>query len=364
MESLPRALNYELSHDLHFNNFDAGAAAQQILVDSSSSNNIMNADIVASTPTITTLDALANSEFLKKIGATILNSIQLKHQQQQQQQQHQTLQFSDSSSSNTVSGNSMDFDMDLSSHSSSNHVILDSSSVNQLQQQLEYDKFMNEVWIGIVFTLILISMVFCICSCFLYHQFRTWKRNYHNTNASNSSTQCTIVDIEALKLHPDIEDPVPEYTLVSGLPTYEAALELLHKTPQSKCLIVYPSVFNVFNQQQQQQQQQQHQQQQQLTTTVAVEAMPQTPLLSEATMPLLPTPMPLANGATAAAAAASITTTTPSSDGDVTPMIKPNGLVMMPIVPSYAEIFGNSSYKTIDEKKKLKLKDNQLKDKC
>lgn len=43
-----------------------------------------------------------------------------------------------------------------------------------------------------------------------------------------------------------MEDPVPEYTLVSGLPSYEAALELLHKNPQS-CLIVHPSVFEVFN---------------------------------------------------------------------------------------------------------------------
>lgn len=39
---------------------------------------------------------------------------------------------------------------------------------------------------------------------------------------------------------------MPEYTLVSGLPSYEAALELLHKTPKS-CLIVHPSVFEVFN---------------------------------------------------------------------------------------------------------------------
>lgn len=33
---------------------------------------------------------------------------------------------------------------------------------------------------------------------------------------------------------------------MSGLPSYEAALELLHKNPQS-CLIVHPSVFEVFN---------------------------------------------------------------------------------------------------------------------
>lgn len=160
MESLPNALNYELSHDLHFDHF--AGAAQQIL--ENGKNGVAAAE--ASTPTISTLDALANNEFLQKLGATIFNSIQLKH--------HKL---------NEVNHNSSELSMDFDFNS--NHVVLDSSSVDQLQQQIEYDKFMNEVWIGIVFTLILISMVFCICSCFLYHQFRTWKRNckYYTTSA-------------------------------------------------------------------------------------------------------------------------------------------------------------------------------------
>ncbi|XP_055905947.1 protein commissureless 2 [Eupeodes corollae] len=143
-----------------------------------------------------------------------------------------------------------------------NHIVIDSadfgtsattSAANELQQQLEYDKFMNEIWIGIVLTLIIISMVFCICSCFLYHQFRQWKRNYrHNLQQTQ--------DIESVKLNPDADDPVPEYTLVSGLPSYEAALELMQKAATAthhsnsnssnnngSCLIVYPSaLFGAF----------------------------------------------------------------------------------------------------------------------
>lgn len=141
-----------------------------------------------------------------------------------------------------------------------NHIVIDSSdfgtaattsvaaaAANELQQQLEYDKFMNEIWIGIVLTLIIISMVFCICSCFLYHQFRQWKRNYrHNLQQTQ--------DIESVKLNPDTDDPVPEYTLVSGLPSYEAALELMQKSTgrnngnnNGSCLIVYPSaLFGAF----------------------------------------------------------------------------------------------------------------------
>lgn len=159
MDHLPHALNYELSHDLHFENFGAVAAQRQIL---DSERNLAAAE--ASTPTISTIDVLANSEFLQKIGATIFNSIQLKRQR---------LNASELVAGSISSSSSSNMDLDFAT----NHVVLDSSSVDQLQQQLEYDKFMNEVWIGIVFTLILISMVFCICSCFLYHQFRTWKRN-------------------------------------------------------------------------------------------------------------------------------------------------------------------------------------------
>ncbi|XP_032290029.1 protein commissureless 2 [Drosophila virilis] len=324
MEGLPRSLNYELSHDLHFDHF--GGAAQQIL-----ENGKNPAAAEASTPTISTLDALANSDFLQKIGATIFNSIQLKHHKLNE----------------AIAQNSSELTMDYDF--SANRVVLDSSSVDQLQQQLEYDKFMNEVWIGIVFTLILISMVFCICSCFLYHQFRTWKRNYHSN--ANSSSQCTIIDIEALKLQPDSEDPVPEYTLVSGLPSYEAALELLHKTPQSSCLIVYPSVFNIFNK---------HERgtaaaaaatcaTATTTTTItdAVEAattQSQTLPLCEATTPLLPTTTTTTTTAAAAAAA----TSTPTCES-----IKSN------FVPSYAEVFG---FKTIDEKKKSPRCQNQTRD--
>lgn len=169
MEGLPRALNYELSHDLHFDHF--GGAAQHILENGRNAA----ADAEASTPTISTLDALANSDFLQKIGATIFNSIQLKH--------HKLNEAALQNSSEV----SMDFDF------AANHVVLDSSSVDQLQQQLEYDKFMNEVWIGIVFTLILISMVFCICSCFLYHQFRTWKRNCKYAHEKPKEFQCRAI---------------------------------------------------------------------------------------------------------------------------------------------------------------------------
>lgn len=68
----------------------------------------------------------------------------------------------------------------LNHHSNSNNNLNGGyyyQNQDDLLKQMEYDKFMNEIWIGIVLTLIVISLVFCICSCFLYHQFRQWKRN-------------------------------------------------------------------------------------------------------------------------------------------------------------------------------------------
>ena len=40
-----------------------------------------------------------------------------------------------------------------------------------------YDRFVADIWVGIVLTLMILSSVFCICSCFLYHKFRHWQRN-------------------------------------------------------------------------------------------------------------------------------------------------------------------------------------------
>lgn len=69
--------------------------------------------------------------------------------------------------------------MDQMDHLLKNQIVLTSDFINRenITEQMEYDKLMNEIWIGIVLTLIIISMVFCICSCFLYHQFRLWKLN-------------------------------------------------------------------------------------------------------------------------------------------------------------------------------------------
>lgn len=39
----------------------------------------------------------------------------------------------------------------------------------------DYQRFIGDVWVGIVLTLMIVTSIFCMCSCFLYHKFRQWK---------------------------------------------------------------------------------------------------------------------------------------------------------------------------------------------
>ncbi|XP_037898776.1 protein commissureless 2-like [Glossina fuscipes] len=151
MDTLTRSLQFQLPQDVHIDNY-----AQNTL--ENSSNSISHNQLSSTTIP----NQSAASDFLHKLGATLLNSIQM--------QNYQKPVNSLSSNSNQMNANVIP-----------NHIVIDTSpgysAMEEIQKQLEYDKFMNEVWIGVVLTLIFISMIFCFCSCFLYHQFRIWKRN-------------------------------------------------------------------------------------------------------------------------------------------------------------------------------------------
>ncbi|XP_065361711.1 protein commissureless 2 [Calliphora vicina] len=240
METLTRSLNYEPSQELHFDKY-----ALHILENSRTPNLADTTTIaLASSPSITSFDSPSSisqltttSDFFKKLGVDFIHSIQA--QALPKANNLDTYNLNSVPSISTASATAANMDMEFGAHQLIMDASMKNTAMDELQNQLNYDKFMNGIWIGVVLALILISMIFCFCSCFLYHQFRVWKRNYRTTVTQSN-------DVEAVKLNLDLEDPVPEYTLVSGLPSYEAALELLHKTPQS-CLIVHPSVFEVFN---------------------------------------------------------------------------------------------------------------------
>ncbi|XP_012272816.1 uncharacterized protein LOC105695640 [Orussus abietinus] len=84
--------------------------------------------------------------------------------------------------------------------------------------EAEYEQFLADVWVGVVLTLMVLSCVCCMCSCLLYHKFQQWKRHVMERRAAAArDPEGRGVDNESL----------PSYTLVSGLPSYDEALEQL-----------------------------------------------------------------------------------------------------------------------------------------
>lgn len=89
----------------------------------------------------------------------------------------------------------------------------------------EYDQFLADVWVGVVLTLMVLSCVCCVCSCLLYHKFQQWKRSVLESRAQNTEAGgAPLGEIESL----------PSYTIVSGLPTYDEALEQLRRVNEQR----------------------------------------------------------------------------------------------------------------------------------
>ncbi|CAH1109670.1 unnamed protein product [Psylliodes chrysocephalus] len=79
----------------------------------------------------------------------------------------------------------------------------------------EYEQFLADVWVGIVLTLMVLSCVCFMCSCLIYHKFQQWKtRVLEARNGANLESGIP-------------ETELPSYTIASGLPTYEEALQQL-----------------------------------------------------------------------------------------------------------------------------------------
>ncbi|XP_030752455.1 protein commissureless 2 homolog [Sitophilus oryzae] len=113
-----------------------------------------------------------------------------------------------------------------------------------------YQEFLTDVWVGIVLTLMVVSCVCFMCSCLVYHKIQEWKDRAHQSHIPNNQEAGSV------------ESDLPSYTIVSGLPTYEEALEQLKKVKEQRqeksdsCEKPVPepsagtgplSVFNLFN---------------------------------------------------------------------------------------------------------------------
>ncbi|XP_055536618.1 protein commissureless 2 homolog [Wyeomyia smithii] len=114
-----------------------------------------------------------------------------------------------------------------------------------------YERFIGDVWVGIVLTLMILSSIFCMCSCFLYHKFRQWQRSVMTARSQTLSN----IEVETPPLY-DVES-LPSYTIVSGLPSYNDAIEQLKQKQQQKYTtyepvkVNRPSVIKLFESQSQ-----------------------------------------------------------------------------------------------------------------
>uniref|UniRef100_A0A1Q3G0C2 Putative conserved plasma membrane protein n=1 Tax=Culex tarsalis TaxID=7177 RepID=A0A1Q3G0C2_CULTA len=115
-----------------------------------------------------------------------------------------------------------------SSASGSGGVLLGDGSEQLLDPT--YERFIGDVWVGIVLTLMILSSIFCMCSCFLYHKFRQWQRSVLTARSQTLSS----MDVETPPPY-DVES-LPSYTIVSGLPSYSDAIEQLKQKQLQRTL--------------------------------------------------------------------------------------------------------------------------------
>ncbi|XP_037033959.1 uncharacterized protein LOC119072774 [Bradysia coprophila] len=101
----------------------------------------------------------------------------------------------------------------------------------------EYERFVNDMWIGIVLTMLMVIIVFSLCTWYMYHKFQQWKRHHDaRLRMPNSTPGGLGSDIECL----------PNYTLVSGLPTYDDALEQIRLRSTNHLLINHQTIMKMF----------------------------------------------------------------------------------------------------------------------
>ncbi|XP_055856632.1 protein commissureless 1 [Episyrphus balteatus] len=91
----------------------------------------------------------------------------------------------------------------------------------------------NYLWIGVVTSLIILSVIFIIFSCYFYRKFREWKkcnkdiRSHLNGDLYPNGTTCGTAGGQSEASYYQMESP-PCYTIATGLPSYDEALH--HQT--------------------------------------------------------------------------------------------------------------------------------------
>ncbi|XP_017034212.1 protein commissureless 1 isoform X1 [Drosophila kikkawai] len=102
--------------------------------------------------------------------------------------------------------------------------------------QQDFAHVVSDIWIGVILTLLIVFVIFFICACFVYHKFQQWKNSYRANHSDPTIEICR-------RCPPDYEaESLPSYTIVSGLPTYDDALEEFRKAG----IILTPAVVPII----------------------------------------------------------------------------------------------------------------------
>ncbi|XP_017863088.1 PREDICTED: uncharacterized protein LOC108613845 [Drosophila arizonae] len=103
-------------------------------------------------------------------------------------------------------------------------------------EEEDFAHVVSDIWIGVILTLLIVFVIFFICACFLYHKFQQWKNSYRANHGDATIEVCRHCP-------PEYEaESLPSYTIVSGLPTYDDALEEFRKAG----IILTPSFVPVI----------------------------------------------------------------------------------------------------------------------
>ncbi|KAL5237478.1 hypothetical protein ACI65C_004888 [Semiaphis heraclei] len=82
--------------------------------------------------------------------------------------------------------------------------------------RLMYDEIViNDVWINAILSTLALSCAACVCLCFLYCKIQQWKHGVQRRRNEKNSRKYDA-------------DSLPSYTIVTGLPTYDEAVERMN----------------------------------------------------------------------------------------------------------------------------------------
>ncbi|XP_073836960.1 protein commissureless 1-like [Musca autumnalis] len=119
----------------------------------------------------------------------------------------------------------------------------------------DMNSLINYLWVGVVTSLVILTVIFVVFSCYFYRKFRQWKKCNKDIRAhlNNDMYPGTIVPCDAA-VNPEAAyyqmppPPPPCYTIATGLPTYDEALHHQQQHFAFGMKFIYPTLAAVHHQ--------------------------------------------------------------------------------------------------------------------